>query len=352
MSDVGKLVNREVRNNLDRFTNWPLQRTISLGQIGHYNGRNATVDWITSLGDLHVEGIDEATQGMMAMAHMDEIYTTTDDVSFRFTVDNDSNINSVEVNFSKARSICAQGYHMTHQRLAIRPLQQQLSLKIREGEIEWDRTWVILTELWQSEAFTTMVAGASNSKTILTTRADLAEPRFNIANPELNLQISFCSKMSYVAVAEERVSPYFKLHKLVLDRYGGFDLKPYGRSLLSRSFRTVEERPEYPAQLQDLLASFNNGTADSGPVRTPVVNSVKSLVANLLRRRCRIAGTVTEDGILVLETRLPSEIQLFIEVDRDGELEASTFEPGVGIRPLGVATGPDLEAELITGNLN
>lgn len=103
--------------------------------------------------------------------------------------------------------------------------------------------------------------------------------------------------------------------------------------------------------IQDLLGRFVN-SANLRPVPASVANAVVSLFAYLLRQRCKIAGTITEDGVLALETRLGSDVQLFVEMDRDGAVEASIFEPGVGIRGLGAATVPDLEWELIERILN
>lgn len=104
------------------------------------------------------------------------------------------------------------------------------------------------------------------------------------------------------------------------------------------------------ARIQDLLDRFVNWKSDRAPVSPSVVSSIESLVSNLLLRRCRIAGTVTEDGILTLETRLGPDIQLFVEVGHDGTVDASIFEPIVGIRRLDVATVSDLEAKLISSN--
>lgn len=100
------------------------------------------------------------------------------------------------------------------------------------------------------------------------------------------------------------------------------------------------------APIQGLLGRFVNA-ANLRPVPTSVAIAIVSFVANLLRQGCRIAGTITEDGILALETRLGSDVQLFVEIDRNGAVEASLFEPGVGIRGLGAATVPDLERDLI-----
>ena len=56
---------------------------------------------------------------------------------------------------------------------------------------------------------------------------------------------------------------------------------------------------------------------------------------------------VTEDGMLALEARVALGAQLFIEIDRDGTIEATLATSRLGILGLNVASVSDLTYDLV-----
>ena len=56
-------------------------------------------------------------------------------------------------------------------------------------------------------------------------------PSFNVANTGIGLGLVYSSKMSYSAIAEQGVSLYFRVHKIIQDSATGeYHVKRYGKS--------------------------------------------------------------------------------------------------------------------------
>jgi len=110
--------------------------------------------------------------------------------------------------------------------------------------------------------------------------------------------------------------------------------QPSGWNTIEQSARSVH--------LLQLIDRFSRASQHLEPVAMSVIHAVQSFVRRLLRQERRIVGTVSEDGILTLEIRLDSDVQLFVEIDRHGAVEATIFEPGTGITGLEAVTVSDL----------
>lgn len=119
---------------------------------------------------------------------------------------------------------------MSYREMPLDALLSQLKSAIRSQKLTWDKDWVILTELWESTAFTALIAGSNNSSTEISTDGLVSGAAFNVANPVLNLRIGRSSRMSYQAVAQTGVKPFFNVHKLIFDTKRGYYLKSYGEN--------------------------------------------------------------------------------------------------------------------------
>ena len=89
---------------------------------------------------------------------------------------------------------------------------------------------------------------------------------------------------------------------------------------------------------------------DPGRARDLLVGAAIVVLENIFRQReaglsgndASERGTAQVWGALLASL----DVQLFVEVDRDGTVDASIFEPGIGIRGLEVVTVSDLDANL------
>lgn len=227
MNKLGKFYFTEIRDQLGRYPNWPIGRKISLGQIGYLDGRNAEFDWRKTLADLGVN-VASAT----APSAVDELYSTEDSVRFAFTAD--SGVGSkAQFSFSRRRSVAIQGFQMHIASLDLGDLLAKLRTVIAANKNAWDWDWLIVTELWVGQAFTTLISGDHQSE--LSISATLPPPPpgspFNIANPKFGLGVSSSNGMAYKGVAEQQtgstISPFFNVHKLVDHPKKGLGLKKY-----------------------------------------------------------------------------------------------------------------------------
>ena len=218
MGRISKRYHRQIKDQLGRFSNWPVNQKLELGKVGIYHGRRAKVEWVTSLEEL---GIRAAAQEGASL--LEELYTSMGAVSVDFS-SHGNGIAYADFNFSKKTSIVTQGYGMNHEKLHIAQLQKVLRERVDDSPPSWDHQWVILTELWTAKGFSTLISGTKGSTCQLSATIPLADQGFNIADRSLGLQLKHSSKMAYLGIAEEEVQPFFQLHRFTK---GGV-LKVYG----------------------------------------------------------------------------------------------------------------------------
>lgn len=205
----------EIRNGLGWFPNWPLQQNLQLGMIGYYDGWEKNFEWRTSLSQLGISVQPAGTQGVL-----DEMYATEAAVSTKFEIEQSSNKPVASFAFSKRHSVVAQCHDSGHTSLPINQLQKLLIDKVTSGEIQWDKNWVILTELFRAKGFSTLISGSSKSSSSLSVGIPRTNPVFNIADPTLKIGVRSSEFMAYQAVCNQNTTPYFYVHKLTFPLLG------------------------------------------------------------------------------------------------------------------------------------
>lgn len=222
MKNLNKIYFRSTKNILDRYPNWPIIRNIDLGLIGFYHGRNADFQWVTSLEEL---GISFKTRS--SESSMNELYTSMDSVSVKFEASEKMSSSKAKFKFGKKNKIALQGHKMFHQQIEISDLNKSLIEKINEG-LKWNYKWIILSEIWVADGFTTLISGSQNGICEISTLKNTDKGDvFNIANVTLGLNLSNFSNMAYQGVAEQNVKPYLQILKLTSDNH----LKRYGKNI-------------------------------------------------------------------------------------------------------------------------
>jgi hypothetical protein len=223
MAKIEEMYVRKTRDELGRYPTWPVQREISLGMIGFLNGRKATFDWKTSLGNLGIN-----IEPLSSSALKSDLYTSLNSVEFSFNVSS-ANIATAAFSFSKKFSVAIQGYNVSFQTIPIGDLENELNANIKNGSIAWDSNWVILTEIWITQAFTTLISSKGEGFVEISTNKPVSIPSFNIADVSLELSISKSKSMGYLGIAEAGVKPFFQIHKLIYDKKRKqYLLKRYG----------------------------------------------------------------------------------------------------------------------------
>ena len=152
MGKINEIYVRDTRDQLGRYPNWPVNQPIALGKIGYYIGRKAIFEWVTDLNTLGIPITIPNQQQLMS-----ELYTSEDAVSISFEVDSVTGYSKALFDFSKKRSIATQGYDVGYQSLNIQDLKLSILDKIDNGLV-WDFDWVIITEIWTANGFTTLIS--------------------------------------------------------------------------------------------------------------------------------------------------------------------------------------------------
>jgi hypothetical protein len=219
MSKIGKIYLRKTREELGRFPNWPVNQKIQIGQIGYYDGRKACFHWETDLKFLGIQVPESAPDQLMS-----ELYTSNDSVSVEFNTDQATGQSEAFLGFSKKYSVVTQGYGMAYKSIELGQLKDRLLQEIGRG-MKWDYDYVIITELWTAEGFTTLISNAKSGSSKVSAGSLLRQKPFNIADFNLDLKVCGCNGMAYQGIAEKNVQPYFQIHRLTKDN----QLKRYGR---------------------------------------------------------------------------------------------------------------------------
>jgi len=215
---------REVRDQLDRFLNFPLNQKISLGDYGTYDGKNCRFEW---LGNVAEFGVQPKSVGMQH--EIAETYATSGKVDIQGKLNFAGDRPCVDVSFKRASALAFRGCKIGFDQVQLVNAGKALTKAIEDG-LEWNRDWVVITQLWQADGFTHLVSGSNGSCVQIEARANSAPELFNYADPSLGLEVTSEKSMSYCAVGLSDVLPYFAIHKLRQSPNGQWSLYKYGLS--------------------------------------------------------------------------------------------------------------------------
>lgn len=214
---------REVRDELDRFLNYPVNQNIALGDYGTYEGRSCRFHWEGNIGQLGISCSSGGFQHEIA-----ETYATAGAVHIQGRLGLTGGLPSVDVTFRRARALTFRGSKIGFDQVQLKALAADFNKAIRDG-LAWDRKKVIVTSLWQAGGFTSLVSGGAKAGVQIEASAPGAPVDFNFADPSLGLNVSMAKDMSYCSVGEAGVRPYFSVHKLREESPGSWGLYRYGQ---------------------------------------------------------------------------------------------------------------------------
>lgn len=216
---------REVRNELDRFLNFPLSQSVVLGDYGTYDGKASRFQWEGNIKQLGLEFEENGFQHEIA-----ETYATSGAVTIQGRLSLLSNRPSVDVGFSRTSALAFRGFKIGFSQVQLAGLSKAFGSAIRDG-LKWDRKKVVVTQVWEASGFTQLVAGGRKANVQIEAsipEAASAGGIFNFADPGLLLDITAQRSMSYCAVGLTDVKPYFMVHKLRETEPGLWGLYRYG----------------------------------------------------------------------------------------------------------------------------
>lgn len=222
-----KQVFKELRKEFDRFPNLELAQSIELGKIGFYDNRKTRFQWRTNLERL---GINTQPKTFTSpIPCIDEIYTTFDAVECNFSLGVNS-LGNAEFEFSKNYSIATQANDMSVFGYEIQELESDILQAINTNNLDWDKKWVVVTQIFNAPCFSLLVSGSRGSKASLSTSVPIKTAGFNIADSNLGIVTNGSRKMAYQSVAKTNVTPFFRIYKLKNQWQDNWELRPYGRN--------------------------------------------------------------------------------------------------------------------------
>lgn len=215
---------REVRDELDRYLNFPLNQQLTLGDYGTYNGKRCRFEWLGNVSEFGIEPLSVGFQHEIA-----ESYATAGAVSVQGNLDVGGGNPTIDVMFSKASALAFRGFKIGFDQIQLIKLGKELSDKLRAG-MSWNHDCVIITQLWKASGFTHLVSGGADSGVKIQATLPVTESLFNFADPSLGLNVLSQKSMSYCAIAANETLPYFGIHKLRRSWSGDWSLYKYGLS--------------------------------------------------------------------------------------------------------------------------
>jgi hypothetical protein len=213
---------REVRDELDRFLNYPVNDKIELGDFGIYENRRCRFDWE---GNLKTFGIPIASAGVQN--EMVEVYETAGKVRVQEKLHFSGSNPSASTTFDRKTALALRAHRIGLDKVQLSALEKSLSTAINKG-LAWNTDWVIITQLWQADGFTQLVSGSSNAGIEIEATVPGAMAGFNYADPSVGLKVVNHKWMSYHAVGIASVRPYFTIHKMRQNMSGDWKLFKYG----------------------------------------------------------------------------------------------------------------------------
>jgi hypothetical protein len=227
---------RKLRKEFNRFPNLDIAEPIELGQIGYIDSKKLTFEWRTRLSNLNIAA--EQKNFIEELPIVDELYTSDAAVDFKFTLDA-KNIGKAYFSFSKGYAIATQVVGMSTIGYEIDDLERSILDAIEKKKIEWDKKWVIVTQIFSSPSYTLLIASSGQSAAEISTSIPIEAETFNIADAQLGLKISQSTKMAYHIVGKENVIPFFKIYQLKGSwKDMMLKLMPYGREYSRSKMQT------------------------------------------------------------------------------------------------------------------
>jgi hypothetical protein len=220
MGKIDKLYVREIRDNLDRFPVWPPYRKVTLGEVGFYNGRQSTFEWKHHLTDFGITLPSTDIENKSG-----EFYTSEDAVSYAFST-TASKIGEATFEFARNAAVAARSQSLEIHSLPTGKLEQEI-VKAIDGGLKWNRSWVVVTEIYRATSFTALISSGKSSSATLVTSVPISAGTFDIADPTLGISLTSAKKLHYQSIAETAVEPFFNVDTMIFPDHGTPFLKKY-----------------------------------------------------------------------------------------------------------------------------
>ncbi len=210
-----KIYTKEMYQQFRYLAAWLPGTPFTLGDIGVLKGKE-----FTKIGNLEEHGINFEIEIDKTPADLE--YASKGGVSIITKLSGAvspegsslSNIDAgISANFSKENSILFKANNTTTPSIKNQiKLGEEVLELYKKGK--WNKDWAIITELVESESASILISSSKEAKIDLKVAGDIGSKQLDIADAELNFQLSFSKDLSTKIIAQKGLTPLFKVSKI------------------------------------------------------------------------------------------------------------------------------------------
>lgn len=213
---------REVKNTKNYFLNWPVNSPIRLGDYGFYRGNRVEFDWQGNLTNFGIQ-FSKVSGNML----LSESCRSNGQVSVKFDTRSGTPA-SAKLEFRRKHSIAFESHGGKIDVVEPDKLHLAILEAFRDGKVEWNPNWVVVTQIYKVKSFSSFVAGIHNASTDVIANGVVSTLPFDLADPSADLSIGASTGMETASIAEQNALPYFVVSKIKGSRDGVTRFERYG----------------------------------------------------------------------------------------------------------------------------
>ncbi|HDM8244115.1 TPA: hypothetical protein P0E24_003224 [Vibrio campbellii] len=207
-----EIVMRQFKKEQKQFLQLGYNDQLELGDIFEWDG------WRTRI-------IRKQTLSRLGIDFVIEDGSSVDD-GRKIASESGVTVDSDVVNFSGKSRYLMQAYKAQKKFIDTLELCDQITQKIANGNLQWNKKWIIVTEICHAESYCRFISGAKSSS-VKFNIADLLDA--NIADPNVSVKLATGINSTDSIINRRNCKPYFKGVKYRRDGRH-YSLMPYAAS--------------------------------------------------------------------------------------------------------------------------
>lgn len=210
-----KIYTREMYRQFRYLATWAPGTPMKLGDIGILKGKEfIRIGNISDFG-ISFETVPDDTPLDLEFASEGSVSITTK-LSGRPTIAK-SNLITADVGatviFSKKNAIYFKADKTTTPSIKNQiALGQEILSLWKEGK--WDKHWAVITELVTAKSASIIISSSKEAQVDIRATSEIGNKPLNIADPEFGWELSFEKDVTTKIIAEEGITPLFKISKI------------------------------------------------------------------------------------------------------------------------------------------
>lgn len=210
-----KQYTKELYKQFNYFATWLPGTPLKLGDIGIMNNNE-----FTAISNLLDEGLNFEVDEDFTKSDLE--YSSSRAVSITTKIAGTAPaLNSVlsdadagfSVEFSRENAVLFKANGTLSPRIKNQiKLGAEIIERFKKGD--WDKDWVVITELITADSSTILISSSDNSKIELRAKTAVSAGNFDIANAKLNLEPTFSKDLVTRIICEQNITPLFKVSRI------------------------------------------------------------------------------------------------------------------------------------------